>query len=90
VQFFAEREKGAKSMSARGGSLGNCQKPLIVSTQRIQRGFRVIDREDEESRLPERLRNLSITGTDDDLTSNRTAREAEESRGICQWYKDSS
>jgi hypothetical protein len=50
----------------------------------------VIDREDEESRLPERLRNLSITGTDDDLTSNKTAREAEESRGICQWYEDSS
>jgi hypothetical protein len=36
------------------------------------------DREDEESQLPERLRNLSITTTDDELTGNRTAREDEE------------
>jgi hypothetical protein len=39
----------------------------------------VIDREDEESRLLERLRNLSITDTDDDLKSNRTTKEVEES-----------
>jgi hypothetical protein len=42
----------------------------------------VIDREDNESRLVDRLRNLSIIGTGDDLTSNGTTREVEESRGI--------
>jgi hypothetical protein len=36
------------------------------------------DREDKESRLPKRLRNLSIMTTDDELTGNRTAREDEE------------
>ena len=36
------------------------------------------DREDEESRLPERLRNLNIMATDDELTGNITAREDEE------------
>jgi hypothetical protein len=29
------------------------------------------DREDEESRLPERLRNLSIMTTDDELTGDK-------------------
>jgi hypothetical protein len=33
------------------------------------------DREDEESQLPERLRNLSIMGTDDELTGNITTIE---------------
>jgi hypothetical protein len=39
----------------------------------------VINRKYEESRLPERLRNLNIMGIDDDLMSKKTAREAEES-----------
>jgi hypothetical protein len=33
------------------------------------------DRENKDSRLPERLRNLSITTIDDELTGNRTTRE---------------
>jgi hypothetical protein len=37
------------------------------------------NREDEESQLPERKRNLSITPSDDEH-SGKTAREAEESR----------
>jgi hypothetical protein len=65
VYFFAEREKAARARG-RGGSLGNWQKPLILSAQRIRRGFRVIDREDEESRLLDKLRNLRITFIDDE------------------------
>jgi hypothetical protein len=36
------------------------------------------EREDEESQLPERLSNLNITTTDDELIGNKTAREDEE------------
>jgi hypothetical protein len=50
----------------------------------------VIDREDKESRIPERLRNIIIMSIDDDLTRNITSREDEESQGIFQWYADSS
>jgi len=39
---------------------------LIISAQRIQRGFRVIDRDDEESRLPDKPRNLRITSSADE------------------------
>jgi hypothetical protein len=46
--------------------------------QRSQNWMTVTDREDEESRLPEKLRNLSITTTDDELTGNITAIEFEE------------
>jgi len=34
--------------------------------QRIGRDFKVISREDEESQFPDRLRNLSITPSDDE------------------------
>ena len=45
--------------------------------QRTRRDFRVIAREDEESRLLQRIRNLGITPNDDGRMG-LTAREAEE------------
>jgi hypothetical protein len=36
------------------------------------------EREEEESRMPERLRNLNLTTTDYEPRGNRTAREDEE------------
>jgi hypothetical protein len=43
----------------------------------MKNSLRMINREDEESRLPEKLRNLSITPSDDERME-LTAREDEE------------